>query len=64
MYDLFIGVCLSDLFMEKVEVCEDWYLFDFYEVCMLMGYLLEDFYDEEEGSGLFCICYVECVNNE
>ncbi|MER2259602.1 MAG: ribonucleotide reductase N-terminal alpha domain-containing protein, partial [Priestia megaterium] len=52
-HDLFTGVCLPDLFMEKVEAREDWHLFDPHEVRTLMGYSLEDFYDEEEGSGSF-----------
>ncbi|MCM3152577.1 ribonucleoside-diphosphate reductase subunit alpha [Priestia megaterium] len=63
-HDLFTGVCLPDLFMEKVEAREDWHLFDPHEVRTLMGYSLEDFYDEEEGSGSFRTCYAECVNNE
>ncbi|MGF9890734.1 ribonucleoside-diphosphate reductase subunit alpha [Priestia megaterium] len=63
-HDLFTGVCLPDLFMEKVEAREDWHLFDPHEVRTLMGYSLEDFYDEEEGSGSFRNRYAECVNNE
>jgi len=63
-HDLFTGVCLPDLFMEKVEAREDWHLFDPHEVRTLMGYSLEDFYDEEEGSGSFRARYAECVNNE
>ncbi|MEB2263178.1 ribonucleoside-diphosphate reductase subunit alpha [Priestia megaterium] len=63
-HDLFTGVCLPDLFMEKVEAREDWHLFDPHEVRTLMGYSLEDFYDEEEGSGSFRTRYDECVNNE
>ncbi|MDD1510559.1 ribonucleoside-diphosphate reductase subunit alpha [Priestia megaterium] len=63
-HDLFTGVCLPDLFMEKVEAREDWHLFDPHEVRTLMGYSLEDFYDEEEGSGSFRTRYAECINNE
>ncbi len=63
-HDLFTGVCLPDLFMEKVEAREDWHLFDPHEVRTLMGYSLEDFYDEGEGSGSFRTRYAECVNNE
>ncbi|KRD89056.1 ribonucleotide-diphosphate reductase subunit alpha [Bacillus sp. Root147] len=63
-HDLFTGVCLPDLFMEKVEAREDWHLFDPHEVRTLMGYSLEDFYDEEEGGGSFRTRYAECVNNE
>lgn len=63
-HDLFTGVCLPDLFMEAVEKREDWYLFDPHEVRTVMGYSLEDFYDEEEGSGSFRNRYRECIENE
>jgi len=63
-HDLFTGVCLPDLFMEKVEAREDWHLFDPHEVRTVMGYSLEDFFDEEEGSGSFRTKYAECVANE
>ncbi|WP_390891825.1 ribonucleoside-diphosphate reductase subunit alpha [Priestia flexa] len=63
-HDLFTGVCLPDLFMEAVEKREDWYLFDPHEVRTVMGYSLEDFYDEEEGNGSFRNRYRECIENE
>ncbi|MEW4284495.1 ribonucleoside-diphosphate reductase subunit alpha [Priestia koreensis] len=63
-HDLFTGVCIPDLFMEKVENREDWYLFDPHEVRRVMGYSLEDFYDEEKGAGTFRTKYEECVQNE
>jgi len=50
--------------MEKVEAREDWYLFDPHEVRTVMGYSIEDYYDEEEGSGSFRTKYAECVANE
>ncbi|MDQ0270452.1 ribonucleoside-diphosphate reductase alpha chain [Cytobacillus purgationiresistens] len=62
-HDLFTGVCLPDLFMEKVENREEWYLFDPHEVRQKMGYSLEDFYDESEGSGSFRQKYEECVQH-
>lgn len=62
-HDLFTGVTLPDLFMEKVEEREDWYLFDPHEVRLEMGYSLEDYYDEEVGSGSFRDKYNQCVNN-
>ncbi|QST00643.1 ribonucleoside-diphosphate reductase subunit alpha [Pontibacillus sp. ALD_SL1] len=61
-HDLFTGVTLPDLFMEAVENREDWYLFDPHEVRSVMGYSLEDFYDEKEGAGSFREKYRECVN--
>ncbi|MCM3314861.1 ribonucleoside-diphosphate reductase subunit alpha [Psychrobacillus sp. MER TA 17] len=60
-HDLFTGVCLPDLFMEKVEARGDWFLFDPHEVRKVMGYSLEDFYDEKEGGGQFRQRYEECV---
>ncbi|TFB18474.1 ribonucleoside-diphosphate reductase subunit alpha [Filobacillus milosensis] len=62
-HDLFTGACIPDLFMEKVEAREDWYLFDPHEVREVMGFSLEDFYDEEHGSGTFRLKYDECVNH-
>lgn len=61
-HDLFTGVCLPDLFMEQVENRGDWYLFDPHEVKTIMGYALEDHFDEEKGSGTFRDKYWECVN--
>lgn len=63
-HDIFIGVTLPDLFMEKVEQREDWYLFDPHEVRQVMGYSLEDFYDEEKGSGTWRTKYNECVQSD
>ncbi len=63
-HDLFTGVCLPDLFMEKVEAREDWHLFDPHEVREVMGFSLEDFYDEEQGKGSFREHYEQCVANE
>ncbi|MDQ0174421.1 ribonucleoside-diphosphate reductase subunit alpha [Bacillus chungangensis] len=62
-HDIFTGVCLPDLFMEQVEKRGDWYLFDPHEVRRVMGYSLEDFYDEEKGAGTFRERYDECVRN-
>lgn len=60
-HDIFTGVCLPDLFMEKVEQRGDWYLFDPHEVRTVMGYDLADFYDETRGAGSFREKYEECV---
>lgn len=62
-HDLFTGICIPDLFMEKVENREDWYLFDPHEVRTVMGFNLEDFFDEEIGKGSFRMKYEECVNH-
>lgn len=63
-HDLFTGVCIPDVFMEQVESRGDWYLFDPHEVRKVMGYSIEDFYDEEKGKGSFRQRYWECVHNE
>lgn len=61
VHDLFLGLCIPDLFMEKAESREDWYLFDPYTVKKVMGYELDDFFDEEPGKGSFRDKYDECV---
>ena len=62
-HDLFTGVCIPDLFMEQVESRSDWYLFDPHEVQKVMGFNLEDFYDEERGHGSFREKYWQCVHH-
>lgn len=62
-HDIFLGVSLPDLFMEQVEKRGDWYLFDPHEVRQVMGFSLEDFYDEERGKGSFRDKYEMCVNS-
>lgn len=62
-HDIFPAVCLPDLFMEQVDKRGDWYLFDPHEVRQVMGYSLEDFYDEERGSGSFREKYEECIQS-
>ncbi|WLR42763.1 ribonucleoside-diphosphate reductase subunit alpha [Bacillus carboniphilus] len=61
-HDLFTGVCLPDLFMELVQERGDWYLFDPHEVRKVMGFSLEDYFDESKGSGRFREKYWQCVN--
>ncbi|MBM7584176.1 ribonucleoside-diphosphate reductase alpha chain [Bacillus pakistanensis] len=60
-HDLFTGVCLPDLFMEAVEERQDWYLFDPHEVREVMGFSLEDYFDETKGNGSFREKYHQCV---
>ncbi|MBP3952563.1 ribonucleoside-diphosphate reductase subunit alpha [Bacillus suaedae] len=63
-HDLFTAVSLPDVFMEAVDNRESWYLFDPHEVRQVMGYSLEDFYDEKLGAGSFRERYEQCVQNE
>src|SRR5699024_9837720 len=63
-HDIFTGVCLPDYFMEQVESRGDWYLFDPHEVRQVMGFSLEDFYDETKGDGEWRNKYKACIENE
>lgn len=60
-HDIFTGVCLPDIFMEAVDKRGDWHLFDPHEVREVMGFSLEDYYDETRGAGSFRDKYEECV---
>src|SRR5699024_4362003 len=62
-HDIFTGVCAPDLFMEQVEARGDWHLFDPHEVRQVMGFSLEDFYDETKGDGEWRKKYQECIDN-
>ncbi|GEK30486.1 ribonucleoside-diphosphate reductase [Kurthia zopfii] len=62
-HDIFTGVSLPDIFMEAVEAREEWHLFDPHEVRTVMGFDLEDSYDEKRGEGSFRTKYLQCVNN-
>ncbi|WP_377887822.1 ribonucleoside-diphosphate reductase subunit alpha [Alkalihalobacillus sp. R86527] len=63
-HDLFTGVCIPDVFMETVEQRDDWHLFDPHEVRQVMGFSLEDAYDEAQGDGDFRREYTQCVNSK
>lgn len=71
-HDIFTGVCLPDEFMRQVDKRGDWYLFDPYKVRKIMGFNLEDFYDEyklEKGETpdkerhAWTYHYYQCVDN-
>src|SRR5699024_926172 len=49
---------------EQVESRGDWYLFDPHEVRQVMGFSLEDFYDETKGDGEWRNKYKACIENE
>lgn len=63
-HDLFTGVCIPDLFMEKVESRGNWYLFDPHEVRRTMGFSLEDYFDEGDREGSFRQKYKACIDNQ
>ncbi|WP_018662647.1 ribonucleoside-diphosphate reductase subunit alpha [Heyndrickxia acidiproducens] len=60
--DIYTGVCIPDYFMEQVEKRGDWYLFDPHEVKEVMGFSLEDFYDEAKGNGQWRKKYQACID--
>ncbi|HLR51729.1 MAG TPA: ribonucleoside-diphosphate reductase subunit alpha [Candidatus Avamphibacillus sp.] len=63
-HDIFTGVTLPDYFMEQVDARGDWYLFDPHEVKQVMGFSLEDFYDEKKGTGSWREKYQACIREE
>lgn len=70
-HDVFHGICLPDLFMERVSSRGEWSLFCPHETKKVMGWKdengrplgLEDFYDESFGEGAFREKYEEAVNH-
>src|SRR5699024_3666040 len=60
-HDIFTGVTLPDYFMEQVEKRGDWYLFEPHEVPEVMGFSLEDAYDEQLGEGPWRERYEACI---
>ncbi|WP_339258623.1 ribonucleoside-diphosphate reductase subunit alpha [Paenibacillus sp. FSL R5-0713] len=70
-HDVFHGICLPDLFMERVASRGEWSLFCPHETKKVMGWKdengralgLEDFYDETVGAGAFREKYEEAVNH-
>lgn len=58
--DIFQGVNVPDLFWERLQEKDDqgrsigdWYLFDPHVTSAILGFHLEDFYDEKKGDGSF-----------
>lgn len=62
-HNLHPGICIPDLFMERVVSDGDWYLFDPHEVHEKKGWYLQDFHDEKPGSGSFRDRYEELVQD-
>lgn len=63
-HDVFPAVSIPNLFMERLEKRESWTLFDPHEIKTIMGYSLEDYYDDKyKGSLDFTNRYIECENN-
>ena len=58
-HDIFPAVSIPDLFMERLERRENWSLFDPHMVEQIMGFCLEDCYDEEDEK-IFTKRYLAC----
>jgi len=61
-HDIFPAVSIPDLFMERLERRENWSLFDPYMVQKVMGFALEDSYDEVDEKA-FTEKYLACEAN-
>ncbi|NFB30153.1 ribonucleoside-diphosphate reductase subunit alpha [Clostridium botulinum] len=61
-HDIFPSVSIPDLFMKRLEKKESWSLFDPYIVEKIMGYKLEDYFDDEDCRE-FTNKYLECERN-
>ncbi len=67
-HDIFPGVCVPDAFMAAVAARGMWNLFDPHEIRRIMGFSLEDCYDETapdvDGQKTFTERYDACVANK
>lgn len=61
-HDIFPSVSIPDIFMERLKERKEWTLFDPYEVKKVMGYYLEDCFDDYNNLE-FSKKYEECENN-
>ena len=61
-HDLYTAISVPNLFMERLQERKDWTLFDPYEVQKIMGYCLEDYFDDF-NSDEFTKRYQECEAN-
>jgi ribonucleoside-diphosphate reductase alpha chain len=61
MHKIFLGVTIPDIFFRKLQQNQPWYQFDPHEVKEIMGWNLEDCYDETEEGGTFTERYEACI---
>lgn len=61
-HDIFPSVSIPDIFMKRLKERKEWTLFDPYEVKKVMGYYLEDCFDDYNNLE-FSKKYEECENN-
>ncbi len=62
-HDIFPALSIPNLFMERLEGRGDWCLFDPYQVKKVMGFYLEDYYDDEDKKA-FTEHYLLCEAND
>lgn len=71
-HQLMTGVCIPDEFMRQVDKRGDWYLFDPHEIETVMGFCLEDYYDNKKledkempnpEDHAWTYRYYQCVDN-
>lgn len=62
-HDIFPAVSIPNLFMERLEARGDWSLFDPYQIKKIMGYHLEDYYDDGDDQE-FTRRYLACEATE
>jgi ribonucleoside-diphosphate reductase alpha chain len=61
MHNIFLAVSVPDIFFRKLQKSEPWHQFDPEEVKQVMGWGLEDCYDERKDGGTFTDRYEACV---
>lgn len=61
-HDIFPSVSIPDIFMNRLKQRKDWSLFDPHEIKKVMGYALEDYFDDYDNLE-FSKKYEECENN-
>ena len=61
MHKIFLAVSIPDIFIRKLQTGSDWYQFDPKEVQDVMGWALEDSYDETKEGGNFTERYEACI---
>lgn len=62
LHDIFPAVSIPDIFMRKLKNKEEWHLFCPHEIKTIMGYSLEDCFDDGKEN-LFSKRYEECVSH-
>ncbi|AMQ66634.1 ribonucleotide reductase large subunit [Bacillus phage Shbh1] len=61
MHKIFLAVSIPDVFFRRLQEKKSWYQFDPKEVSDVMGFCLEDSYDETLEGGTFTERYEQCI---